>query len=256
MSAPAEVAFLVDVDNTLLDNDRVLDDLRQHMVATFGAPCWERYWTILMGLVDELGYRDYLGALQRYRIEHPHDPHVVATSFFLLDYPFAERVLPGAFDVLARLRRWGPTVLVTDGDAVFQPRKVLRAGLWDAVDGHVLIYVDKVREIADVERRYPARHYVLVDDKLRILTPVKAAWGGRVTTVFPRQGQYARDPQVLASHPRADLSVERIADLLGFEAAGLIEAARGEKNHGEGDATASRGRAEPVAGQHHAGPAD
>ncbi len=225
MSA-APVVFLVDVDNTLLDNDRVLDDLRQHVQQELGTACWDRYWAILMALWDELGYRDYLGALQRYRVEHPHDMHLLALPAFLADYPFADRLYPGALDVLARLRTWGPTVILSDGDVVFQPRKVQRSGIWRAVDGHVLIYIHKERDLNDVAERYPADHYVLVDDKLAILTPAKRAWGARLTTVFPRQGQYAHDPKILAANPPADVTIERIGDLLTYDLPTLLAAAR------------------------------
>jgi FMN phosphatase YigB (HAD superfamily) len=207
----APVVFLVDVDNTLLDNDRIQDDLRRHLEREFGAASRDRYWAILEARFVELGYRDYLGALQRYRVEHPQDVHLMTMSSYLVDYPFASRLYPGALDVLKRLRGWGPTVILSDGDVVFQPRKVERSGIWRAVDGHVLIYIHKEEELNDVERRYPALHYVLVDDKPRILAAVKEAWGDRVTTVLPHQGQYARDAN---AHRPADLAVERIGDLL------------------------------------------
>src|SRR5215469_5323553 len=202
--------FLVDVDNTLIDNDRIQADLRRHLEREFGAACRDRYWTILEQLFDELGYRDYLGALQRYRTEHPHDIHLLSMSSYLVDYPFADRLYPQALDVLERLRGQAQTVILSDGDVVFQPRKVERAGIAKAVDGHVLIYIHKEQELKDVEQRYPARHYVLVDDKPKILAAVKRIWGDRVTTVLPRQGQYANDARVVASLPPADLTVERI----------------------------------------------
>jgi FMN phosphatase YigB (HAD superfamily) len=226
MTAPAPVVFLVDVDNTLLDNDAVLDDLRQHIQQEFGAATWQRYWNILMALWDELGYRDYLGALQRYRIEHPHDMRLLQMPAFLADYPLAERLYPGAIDVLARLRTLGPTVLLSDGDVVFQPRKVQRSGLWRAVDGEVLIYIHKEQELNDVAERHPAEHYIFVDDKLNILTPAKRAWGARLTTVFPRQGQYAHDPKILAANPPADVTVECIADLLTYDVPTLLAASQ------------------------------
>jgi FMN phosphatase YigB (HAD superfamily) len=213
MTQPVPVVFLLDVDNTLLDNDRVAADLREHLTAAFGAERQERYWAIFEELRTELGYADYLGALQRYRAENSRDPHLLEISFYLLDYPFADRVYPGSLDVIARLGTWGPTVILSDGDVVFQPRKVQCSGLFDAVDGRVLIYIHKEEELADVARRYPAEHYVLVDDKLRILDAVKKAWGSRLTTVFPRQGHYARDPQIVASYPPADITVESIADV-------------------------------------------
>jgi FMN phosphatase YigB (HAD superfamily) len=216
---PAPMVFLVDVDNTLLDNDRIQDDLRRHLEREFGAKTRDRYWAILEALFVELGYRDYLGALQRYRAEHPQDVHLISMSSYLVDYPFANRLYPGALDVLERLRAWGSTVILSDGDVVFQPRKVQRSGIWEAVDGHVLIYIHKEEMLKDVERRYPAEHYVLVDDKPRILAAVKDAWGDRVTTIFPRQGQYARDAK---AYRPADLTVERIGDLLTHDLPELL----------------------------------
>jgi FMN phosphatase YigB (HAD superfamily) len=216
------IVFLIDVDNTLLDNDEIQNDLRRHLEREFGPACRDRYWTILEQLFSELGYRDYLGALQRYRVEHPRDIHLLSMSSFLVDYPFADRLYPAALDVLKRLRDWGQTVIMSDGDVVFQPRKVERSGLFGAVDGHVLIYIHKEDMLDDVERRYPARHYVLVDDKLRILAAVKKAWGDRVTTVFPRQGQFALDPKVVASYPAADVTVERIGDLMSYDLPALL----------------------------------
>jgi FMN phosphatase YigB (HAD superfamily) len=219
---PHPIVFLVDVDNTLLDNDHIQRDLRTHLEREFGAACRDRYWAILEELYAGLGYRDYLGALQRYRIEHPRDIHLLSMSSFLVDYPFADRLYPGSLDVIERFRSWGRTVILSDGDVVFQPRKVERSGLFEAVEGHVLIYIHKEEALDDVERRYPARHYVLVDDKLRILAAVKKAWGERVTTVFLRQGQYAHDPVIVAGCPPADLTVERISDLLDDDLSALL----------------------------------
>jgi hypothetical protein len=223
----SEVVFLLDVDNTLLDNDKVAADLRRHLTRAFGAERQERYWEHFEELRAQLGYADYLGALQRYRIEHPHDPHLLKISSYLVDYPFANRLYPGALDVLEHLGAWGPTVILSDGDVVFQPRKVERSGLLDAVEGRVLIYIHKEQELEDVERCYPAEHYVLVDDKLRILAAVKKVWGRRLTTVFPRQGHYARDPKALADYPAADITVERVGDLLGYDLPALLAAGRG-----------------------------
>ena len=225
MTNSDSTVFLVDVDNTLIDNDRIQEDIKRHLEREFGAACRDRYWTILEHLFGELGYRDYLGALQRYRVEHPQDIHLLSMSSFLVDYPFANRLYPGSLDVLERFRSWGQTVILSDGDVVFQPRKVERSGIFEAVEGHVLIYIHKEQALDDVARRYPAKHYVLVDDKLRILTAVKRIWGSRVTTVFPRQGQYAHDPEALAAYPPADVTVERIADLLAYELLGLLRAA-------------------------------
>jgi FMN phosphatase YigB (HAD superfamily) len=219
---PSPIVFLVDVDNTLLDNDRIQNDLKRHLEREFGAACRDRYWAILEQLFTDLGYRDYLGALQRYRVEHPKDIHLLSMSSYLVDYPFANRLYPGSLDVLERFRSWGPTVILSDGDVVFQPRKIERSGIFEAVEGHVLIYIHKEEELEDVERRYPAQHYILVDDKLRILTAVKRAWSSRVTTVFARQGQYAQDRKMIAQWSPADLTVERIGDLLDYDLAALL----------------------------------
>ncbi len=236
MTSRHPVVFLVDVDNTLIDNDRITADLKRHLEREVGHDRQERYWAILEQLRGELGYVDYLGALQRYRVEHPRDTHVLTVSYFLVNYPFANRLYPDSLDVLERFRGWGPTVILSDGDTVFQPRKIERSGLQEAVGGNVLIYVHKERELDDVEQRYPATHYVLVDDKLRILAAVKQLWGARVTTVFPRQGHYARDPQVLASYPPADMSVERIGDVLAYDLPALLASASPTTDHAsEGD---------------------
>jgi FMN phosphatase YigB (HAD superfamily) len=222
MTLPDPIVFLVDVDNTLLDNDRIQNDLKRHLEREFGAACRDRYWAILEQLFVDLGYRDYLGALQRFRVEHPQDIHLLSMSSFLVDYPFANRLYPGSLDVLERFRSWGQTVILSDGDVVFQPRKVERSGIFETVEGNVLIYIHKEQALDDVERRYPAKHYVLVDDKLRILTAFKKIWGDRVTTIFPRQGQYAQDTNVVAACPPADLTVERIGDLLDYDLSALL----------------------------------
>ena len=224
MAAVSDVVFLFDVDNTLLDNDRVAADLRKHLTQAFGEERQKRYWVLYEELRTELGYADYLGALQRYRIENPRDPNLLAISSYLIDYPFANRLYPEALDAIEHVAKWGPTVVLSDGDVVFQPRKVDRAGLFEAFGAHVLIYVHKELELADVVQRYPADHYVLVDDKLRILAAVKKIWGSKVTTVFPRQGHYAFDPKVLAGYPAADVSIERIGDLLDHELSAILKA--------------------------------
>jgi hypothetical protein len=221
----SRVVFLLDIDNTLLDNDRVAADLKRHLTAAVGAERQERYWAIFEQLRGELGYADYLGALQRYRIEHPHDPHLVEVSLFLVSYPFANRLFPESLDAIEHLDRFGPTVILSDGDVVFQPWKVQRSGLLDAVSGRALIYIHKEQELDDVERRFPADHYVLVDDKVRILTAIKRIWGERLTTVFPRQGHYARDPQV-TSFPTPDVTIERIGELVQYDLDRLLAAAR------------------------------
>jgi FMN phosphatase YigB (HAD superfamily) len=210
------VVFLLDVDNTLLDSDRVIADLMRHLDRAVGHECEQQYWAIFDQLRAELGYADYLGALQRYRVQNPRDPNVLSVSSFLVNYPFANRLFPDSLDVIDRLGEWGPTVILTDGDVVFQPRKIERSGLFEAVHGRVLVYVHKELELDDVARRYPAEHYVMVDDKLRLLAAIKAVWGDRVTTVFPSQGHYARDPDILSRYPPADISIARIGDLLDY----------------------------------------
>ena len=217
------VVFLLDVDNTLLDSDRVIADLMRYLDLTVGPECRDEYWNIFDRLRAELGYADYLGALQIYRAEHPRDPHVLKISSFLVNYPFANRLFPNSLDVIDRLKRCGEVVIVTDGDVVFQPRKIERSGLMDAVEGKVLIYVHKELEIDDVEARYPAERYVVVDDKLRLLDAFKRAWGPRVTTVFPRQGHYAHDPDVIARYPAADVTVERIGDLMALDFRAVVD---------------------------------
>jgi len=216
MRPPDPVVFLVDVDNTLLDNDRILQDVRDHVEKVCGPEARDRYWQIVIRLFDELGYRDYLGALQLYRAENPHDPRLFELAQFVIDYPFADRLYPGALEALKWFSQLATTTALTDGDVVFQPRKVERSGIWRALDGKVMIYVHKEEELDDVARRFPAEHYVLVDDKLRILTAIKQIWGSRVTTVLPRTGMYAHDPEVLAKYPAADITIESISELAGW----------------------------------------
>ncbi|HLW52641.1 MAG TPA: HAD family hydrolase [Candidatus Angelobacter sp.] len=209
-----DLVFLFDVDNTLLDNDRVTEDLKRHLNQQVGPERQQSYWEIFEQLRTELGYADYLGALQRYRIKYPTDPSLLTVSHFMINYPFATRLYPDSLDAVEYVKQWGKPVVLSDGDVVFQPLKVERSGIYEAVAGNVLIYIHKEQELAEVEKRFPARHYVMIDDKLRILTAIKKSWGDKVTTVFPRQGHYAHDPQALATYPPADLSVERIGDLL------------------------------------------
>ncbi len=213
MTTTAEVVFLLDCDNTLLDNDRVEQDLREHLTREFGAVHRDRYWAIFEQLRGELGYADYLGALQRYRSTETSDVRLLLMSSFLIDYPFASRLYPKALEAVRRLDAAGRTVILSDGDVVLQPRKLQRSGLWDAVDGRVLIYIHKEEMLDAVAAKYPARHYVMVDDKLRLLARIKGVWRDRVTTVFPRQGHYALDPANLAAYPAADVTIEAIGAL-------------------------------------------
>ena len=215
---PAErTVFLFDVDNTLLDNDRVTSDLKRHLDANVGKERAQKYWESFETIRSELGYADYLGALQRYRMEYPHDPKLLAVSYFLMRYPFANRLFPNSIDAVEHVSRGGPIVILSDGDVVFQPHKVYRSGLYEVFEGNVLIYIHKEQELADVEGRYPAEHYVVVDDKIRILDAIKRVWKSRVTTVFVRQGHYAHDAQALAKYPPADVNLECIGDLLKYD---------------------------------------
>lgn len=223
--AQKKVVFLFDVDNTLLNHDRVSADLRRHLDATIGEERARRYWQLFEEIRAELGYADYLGALQRYRIEHPHEPNLLDVSYYLSGYPFANRLFPGSLDAVAHVRQWGPAVILTDGDVVFQPQKVYRSGLYEVFDRNVLIYVHKELELADVEARYPAAHYVVVDDKLRILSAIKRSWGTKVTTVFVRQGHYALDVKANAQYEAADVSLDRIGELVEWPLERILAAA-------------------------------
>jgi len=214
--------FLFDVDNTLLDNDRITGELRRYLERAVGHECQKHYWEIFEKRRAELDYADYLGALQQYRITYGSDPQLLAVSSFLVNYPFANRLFPNSLDVIEQCKKWGRVVILSDGDVVFQPRKVERSGLFEALDGNVLIYIHKERELDDVQRRYPAEHYILVDDKLRILTAIKKTWGSRVTTIFPRQGHYANDPEVLKQYPPPDITIDRIGHLLHDEWSTLL----------------------------------
>ncbi len=209
-----DVVFLFDVDNTLLDNDRVTADLRKFLESEVGSERSDRYWHIFEELRKELGYADYLGALQRYRTEYPYDSHLLAVSTYLVNYPFANRLFPNSLDVLEYFKTLGKVVILTDGDVVFQPRKIERGGLLETVDHNILIYIHKEQELKDVERRFPARHYVFIDDKIRLLTAFKNQWGARVTTVFPKQGHYAFDEAEVAKYPPADMAIGRIGEML------------------------------------------
>jgi FMN phosphatase YigB (HAD superfamily) len=222
--AAKNTVFLFDVDNTLLFHDKVTADLRKHLQTVVGAEGSQRYWQFFEQIRNELGYADYLGALQRYRLEYPRDPHLLEVSFFLLSYPFANRLFPASIDAVQHVQQFGTAVILSDGDVVFQPRKISRAGLYEVFDGNVLIYVHKEKELEDVERRYPADHYVMFDDKLRILDAMKKIWSGKLTTVFVRQGHYAHDAKAIAGFPPADITIETIGRALDFTLADLVAA--------------------------------
>ncbi|WP_036263738.1 HAD family hydrolase [Methylocapsa aurea] len=217
MTQPHDLVILFDVDNTLLDNDRIQADLSEHLAAFHGPAAAARYWAIFEQLRVELGYADYLGAVERYRLENLRDPRVLRLANWLVDYPFADRLYPGALDAVRRAAQWGPIVVLSDGDAVFQPRKIERSGLWSLFGDNVLIFIHKELELDEVERRYPAKRYVMIDDKLRVLGAIKHSWGDRVVSVFARQGHYAADPQILASYPNADITIDQIAELVNYD---------------------------------------
>jgi FMN phosphatase YigB (HAD superfamily) len=216
MLAGKQVVFLLDVDNTLLDNDRFAADLHARLQRAFGAAGCDRYWMIYEKLRDEFGYADYLGALQKFRVGREDDPELLQMSAFLLEYPFAQRLYPQALEAIAHLHTLGLPVVLSDGDVVFQPRKVQRSGIWDAVAGRVLIYMHKQRELAAMQRRYPAPHYVMVDDKPQLLEAMKQSLGTKLTTVFVRQGHYALQSAGTAIDPPPDLVIERFGEMTGF----------------------------------------
>jgi hypothetical protein len=209
-----------------MDTDRVTADLRRHLEQEVGLDQQQRYWDIFEGLRLELGYADYLGALQRYRNEHINEPHMIEVSLFMLHYHFANRLFPNALDVIEHVQQWGPAVIVSDGDVVFQPRKIENSGLYEAFESNVLIYIHKEKQLADIEARYPADLYVMFVDKIRILTAVKEIWGEKLTAVFPKQGHYALDPKVPELYPPADITVKRIGDVLNYDLADFIAAAK------------------------------
>ncbi len=220
--------FFFDVDNTLLDNDRVTKDIEARLEQWVGPAAAKRYWEIYEEIRSQVGYADYLAALQRYRLEDMHDPRLLSLSLFLTDYPFANRLFPGSLDAIDYANLHGRAVILSDGDVVFQPRKTFRAGLMDAVNERVLIYVHKEEELDKVERLYPADHYVMLDDKLRILTAMKKVWGERLTTIFVRQGHYAHEPDLASKYPPADLAIDHIGELQELDPARIVAAGRKE----------------------------
>ncbi|MFZ6657575.1 HAD family hydrolase [Undibacterium sp. TJN19] len=230
MPVRKDLVFLIDVDNTLLNNDQILTDFGQHLAKEFGSARAARYWEIFEQLRVDLGYADYLGALQLYRNDpafltdsQPGNTHgasnqaLLKMSSFLVDYLFAQRLYPSALELIAQLDTIGSTVIVSDGDVVFQPRKILRSGLWDAVGGKVLIYIHKEKMLDAILQQYPGQHYVMIDDKLRVLTAMKKIMQNRLTTVFVRQGHFALDKDTLAMYPPADISVDCLADLMDYK---------------------------------------
>ncbi len=220
------VVFLFDVDNTLIDNDRIVADMMRHLERDIGREHAQLYWQYFEQLRTELGYADYLGALQRYRINHPRDFKIIAVSYFLMNYYFANRLFPCSLDVIEKYKQEGETAILSDGDMIFQPLKIERSGLREAVDEKVMIYIHKEQELDDVKLRYPAGHYVLIDDKVRILDAVKKALGARVTTIFPRQGHYAADAQEVAKYRTPDVTVDRIEQLRDYDLARLRAATK------------------------------
>jgi len=227
--ANSTTVFFFDVDNTLLDNDHVSKDLKGHLIKRVGEFSAGRYWEIFEQMRTKLGYADYLGALQQYRIEHPRDPSLLAVSHFMINYPFANRLFPESLDAVAHAQRLGTAAIMSDGDVVFQPRKIDRSGLHEIFGDNILIYIHKELELGDVEAKYPAKHYVMVDDKVRILAALKRHWGARVTTVFPRQGHYALDAAQVAKYPKPDITIERIGELQKYSLEQILAAAGSER---------------------------
>jgi len=225
MPNPA-IVFLFDVDNTLLDTDRVRSDLHDFLARQIGPQQQEHYFAIFERMRAELGYADYLGALQEYRVTHPHHTEIMHVSLYLLNYHFANRLFPRSLDVVEHANQMGKAVILSDGDVVFQPHKIENAGLWEAFNGNVLLYIHKEQELDAVAERFPADHYVMVDDKLRILDAMKREWGSRLTTVFVRQGHYAREAKNLEGYMPADVTLEQIGDFLQYDAAQLLEATK------------------------------
>jgi FMN phosphatase YigB (HAD superfamily) len=223
-----EVVFLLDVDNTLLDNDRFGADLGARLEQAFGADQRNRYWAIFAALREELSYADYLAALEKFRVGLDDDPDLLQMSSFMLEYPFADRLYPRALESIAHLGTLGLPVVLSDGDVVFQPRKIQRSGIWNAVEGRVLIYVHKERALDAMQRRYPGRHYVIVDDKPLLLAAMKRALGEKLTTVFVHQGHYAAQYAARSADtvidPPPDLEIERIGDLLDHDRADFLAA--------------------------------
>ena len=225
-----EVVFLLDVDNTLLDNDRFGADLGAHLEQLFGADQRDRYWTIFAALREELSYADYLAALEKFRVGLDDDPGLLQMSSFMLEYPFADRLYPRSLEAIVHLSTFGLPVILSDGDVVFQPRKIQRSGIWNAVQGRVLIYVHKERALDAMQRRYPARHYVMVDDKPQLLAAMKRVLGRELTTVFVHQGHYAIQSAAESAgaviDPPPDLEIERIGDLLELDLSDFLAASR------------------------------
>jgi FMN phosphatase YigB (HAD superfamily) len=208
-----DVIFLLDVDNTLLDNDRFAEDLGDRLEQAFGASERARYWEIFGRLREQLGLADYLATLQAFRTGLDDHPDLLAMSEFLLEYPFAARLFPRALEAVAHLNTLGRPVVLSDGDIVFQPRKIQRSGIWDAVGGRVMIYVHKERVLDHMQQRYPAKHYVMVDDKPNLLAAMKSTLRSKLTTVFVRQGHYALAAESNSVDPAPDMIIERIGDL-------------------------------------------
>ena len=226
MNSLSPRVFLFDVDNTLLDNDRVRDDFDRFVTSEFGADGARQYWAIYEGLREKLGYADYLGAIEQFRLECDDEVRAQNLAAFLLDYPFAERLYPGALGAIAHLSRYGQCVVLSDGDVVLQPRKIQASGIAAAVAGRVLIYVHKERMLDDVARRYPAQHYVMIEDKLRVLDGMQRRWHERLTTVFVRQGHYANDPAARKEYPPAQIELGGVGELCKLDADAFLSASK------------------------------
>lgn len=227
MAGGHDIVFLLDVDNTLFDNDRFSHDLDARLLRDFGADGRKRYRQHYQALRDAVGYADYLGAVQRLRADFDDDPDLLQLAAFILDYPFAEGLYPGALDAVAHLHLHGMPAILSDGDIVLQPRKIQRSGLWQAVAGQVAITLHKQHETQDVQQRWPAGHYVMIEDKPLLLAQMKKLMGAQLTTVFIQQGHYAVEQGLSPGDPAADIVLARISDLRSLTARDFIAAAAG-----------------------------
>ena len=207
------VAFLLDVDNTLINNDKVKTDLEERVVRYAGPDTAPVFWQVYEQVRRELDYVDLPLTLNRFRAESPEVERFAELSAAVLFYPFEECLYPRTLEVIEHLREIGTVAIVSDGDPVFQPAKIARAGLAAAVDDRVLIYVHKEQQLDDVRRRIPAGRYVIVDDKPNILVAVKRELGDRAVAIHVRQGRYARE----TGEWHADIEIDSIADLMEFQ---------------------------------------
>ncbi len=212
--------FLLDVDNTLLDNDQVRTQLEAAVTDAVGPARATRLWEIYEAVREELDFVNFPETLERFSRECDEVACLGRLSSILYGFPFAECLYPGALQAIHHVKSLGLPVILSDGDQLFQRYKIRAAGLETAVDGRVLVYVHKEQSTDDIRKRYPATHYVMVDDKPRIHTAMKAVLGDQVTTVMVCQGKYAADP-AQHDYPDPDVTLDSIQDLVQLTAAQL-----------------------------------